>query len=70
MANQTEGQTPGADFHTHITSKSLTVRVDFGEELDLSDEEAELLETNAHNAIELVVALAAARTSIDRMSKS
>jgi hypothetical protein len=57
MAMSTGCQTPGAQFHTHITNRMMTVSVDFGRELNLTEEEAKLLETNAHNQLELAIAL-------------
>jgi hypothetical protein len=56
MAMPTECQTPDAQFHTHITDENLTVSIDFGRRLNLSEEECVLLEANVHNALELVLA--------------
>jgi len=56
MAMPTECQTPGAQFHTITSDEKLLVSVDFGRRLNLSEEEAVLLETNVHNALELVLA--------------
>jgi hypothetical protein len=56
MAMSTNCQTPGAHYLTRITAGSVEVRIDLGVELDLTDEEAALLETNIHNAMEMVLA--------------
>jgi len=56
MAMLTECQTSGAQFHSYINEESVSVKVDFGKKLPLNEKEAELLETNLHNAIELVLA--------------
>jgi hypothetical protein len=56
MAMRTVCQTPDAQFHTHITNESLSVTVDFGRSLNLDEGESLLLEANAHNAFELVLA--------------
>lgn len=55
MAMSTKCQTPDAQFHTHITNRSVSVTVDFGKKIPLNIEESELLEANLHNAIELVL---------------
>lgn len=56
MAVETPCQTSGAIFHTHISSDKITVTVDLGKVINLTDESAELLEANLHNALELVLA--------------
>ena len=56
MANATPCQTPGAQFHTHITENGFNVLVALPQPLRLTTAEAELLETNIHNALELVLA--------------
>lgn len=56
MAQRTECQTPGAQFHTHISGNTVAVQVDLPHELGLNKEAAELLENNLHNAVELVLA--------------
>lgn len=56
MAVSTGCQTPGAQFHTHIGSRSATVTVDFGRSISLTDAQAGELEANLHNAVELVLA--------------
>jgi hypothetical protein len=56
MANQTVCQTPGAQFHIHVSEGFVDCKVDLPEPLKLTEEEAKLLETNLHNALELVLA--------------
>ena len=56
VAVSTGCQTSGATFSTCVTSERLTVEVDFGRVLELSEEGAAELEANAHNALELVLA--------------
>ena len=56
MATETKCQTPGAQFHTKVQFNSVEVKVDMPFELKLSEEEATLLESNIHNAMELVLA--------------
>jgi hypothetical protein len=56
MANSTKCQTPGAIFHTKITTRQISLSVDLPEHLELSEEQAEMLEANLHNAAELVLA--------------
>lgn len=56
MADSTVCQTPGAQFHIHITDTAIECSVDLPEPLSLTEEEAKLLEANLHNALELVLA--------------
>jgi len=56
MAQRTKCQTPGALYYTRISGKTLTVQVELPKELALSEEDATLLESNLHNAVELVLA--------------
>lgn len=56
MAIGTKCQTPGAQYHTHVHEDGAVVSVHFGQEFDISKEEAILLEKNIHNAMELVLA--------------
>lgn len=56
MAMQTPCQTSGAVFSTRIAGDGISVDVDFGKRINLGEEEAELLEANIHNALELVLA--------------
>lgn len=56
MANQTTCQTPGAQFHVHISEDKIEASVDLPMQLNLTEEEAKLLDANIHNALELVLA--------------
>lgn len=56
MATATFCQTPGANFSTQISPRGVTVFVDFGRWINLDVHEAELLESNLHNVIELALA--------------
>ena len=53
---KTPCQTPGAIFHTHVSSRKITATVDLPADVDLSKEEATILEKNIHNALEQVLA--------------
>lgn len=54
-ANSTACQTPDANFSIYINERSVSCEVDFPFDLNLTPEDAELLETNIHNAMELVL---------------
>ena len=56
MAIETECQTPGCYFSTHIDDYRISICIDLSKKLNLNEEEAELLEKNLHNAIELCLA--------------
>lgn len=56
MAMKTQCQTPDASFSMHLTSTYMDVSVDFGRSINLTQQQAELLEANIHNALELVLA--------------
>lgn len=56
MAMSTTCQTSGAQFHTSISSASVEIRVDLPFNLDLTEEQAKILEANLHNVLELVLA--------------
>ena len=56
MALATECQTPGAIYHTKITREDVVVRVNLPVPIFLTEEMAERLEINLHNAVELVLA--------------
>lgn len=56
MAIKTECQTPGAIFHTKISAKVISCVVDLPKKLNLSEKEAKILDSNIHNAMELVLA--------------
>jgi len=55
-ALETECQTPDAVYDTEITPKDVKVDVKLPHELDLDEGQAELLEKNLHNVVELVLA--------------
>ena len=55
-AVKTDCQTPDAQFHIKVADKKVSVEVDLPKSLDLSEDDAKLLEANLHNAIELVLA--------------
>lgn len=54
-AIETECQTDGAIYQTDISEDIITMTVKLPFALDLDEKEAELLETNIHNAMELVL---------------
>jgi len=56
MAVETKCQTPGTRFKTVVDPLYITVEAWLPTALDLSEEEAALLEANIHNAMELVLA--------------
>lgn len=56
MAIATPCQTSGAEFITEIDSDRVRVEVIVPFDLNLTEAEAEVLEINLHNALELVLA--------------
>lgn len=56
MAIETPCQTPETWFDTEVGDESLTIKVRLPFSLNLSEQEAILLEANIHNALELVLA--------------
>lgn len=56
MAMETPCQTPGSQFHTYVHDNIVEITVNLPMDLNLTEEEAELLEANMHNAMELVLA--------------
>ncbi len=56
MAVKTICQTPGAVFHTTINKKTVSCTVDLPTPLNLTESQAQLLDSNIHNAMELVLA--------------
>ena len=64
MAIKTKCQTPGAKFHTEISPDKIGISVELPFLLHLTSKEAEELEANLHNAMEMVVALATAKRVI------
>ena len=55
MAQETKCLTSGAIFHTAIRERDVSVKVDLPFKLEISDEEASILERLLHNQIELVL---------------
>jgi hypothetical protein len=55
-AVKTECQTPEANYNIEINDSKVSVEVELPMELDLTEDEAKLLESNIHNAMELVLA--------------
>lgn len=56
MAIETKCQTNGAMFHTQIQDEKVSVNVALPFPLNLTEEQAKLLEANLHNAVELALA--------------
>lgn len=56
MAAATKCQTPGAEYSTQVDGRGVSVTVSFPWELELTETDANLLDINLHNAIELVLA--------------
>lgn len=56
MAIETPCQTPGCEFSTIVDKYGILVRVSFPETIELSPAQADLIEKNLHNAVELVLA--------------
>jgi hypothetical protein len=55
-AVKTECQTPEANYNIEINDTKVSVEVELPMKLDLTEEEAKLLESNIHNVMELVLA--------------
>ena len=55
MAQATKCLTSDAIFHTAITEDAVSVKVELPFTLDISDEEASILERLLHNQIEVVL---------------
>ena len=55
-AVETECQTPQANYSIETSDNKVMVEVSLPMDLDLTEEEAELLESNIHNMMELVLA--------------
>jgi hypothetical protein len=54
-AVKTECQTPGTQYQIDISDKAISVNIELPMKLDIDEEEAKLLESNLHNAIEIVL---------------
>ncbi len=55
-AIKTKCQTPGVVYKTKIEDRNISIDLSLPKKLDISEEEAKLLEANIHNALELVLA--------------
>ena len=55
MANPTKCLTNGAIYHTRIQSTKVSVSVDIPFNLDITEKEAEILETLLHNQLEIIL---------------
>jgi hypothetical protein len=56
MTDATNCQTSGTQYHTTITPTGVSCSVEFSTPIELTEEEAAILDTNMHNAMELVLA--------------
>lgn len=56
MANTTPCQTPDAIYYTKVSPDRVSVSVDLPRDLELTADQAQTLENNMHNAMELVLA--------------
>lgn len=56
MAITTPCQTNGAVFHTNITGQDIYLHIELPFEIHLDEAQAEILEANIHNVMELVLA--------------
>lgn len=56
MAVTTDCQTPDAVFSTRISSGGVEIKVTFPHDVELDEHQAEQLEGNLHNAVELALA--------------
>ena len=68
MANKTPCLTSGAIFHTGIFEDNVSVKVDLPFKLEITDEEAAILETLIHNQLELVLRPYFKKATYDRAS--
>ena len=55
MAQETKCLTPETIFHTTISDRNVSVKVELPFKLDISEEEAATLERLLHNSIEIVL---------------
>ena len=55
MENKTPCLTSGATFHTAISEYSIALMVDLPFKLEITNEEAEIIETLIHNQMELIL---------------
>jgi hypothetical protein len=55
VAQETKCLTSGAIFHTAINERDISVKVDLPFKLEISEEEASILERLLHNQMEIVL---------------
>tara|TARA_R110000824_G_scaffold173265_1_gene351269 strand:+ start:494 stop:682 length:189 start_codon:yes stop_codon:yes gene_type:complete len=55
VANPTKCLTSGAVFHIYIAEDNVSAKVNLPFKLDITEKEAEILETLIHNQLELVL---------------
>lgn len=55
-AQETKCQTPDVVYNIDISDEKISITLDLPKSLRLDMEEAELLETNIHNSLEIVLA--------------
>ena len=55
MAQETKCLTSGAIFHAAINERDISVKVDLPFKLEISEEEASILERLLHNQMEIVL---------------
>ncbi len=68
---KTKCQTSGAQFHTQIQDKKVSISVDLPFDIDLNASQSDLLEKNIHNAMELVLSPIFQKMEIEnRLEKS
>ena len=54
-AQETKCQTPDVVYNIDISDEKISITLDLPKSLRLDEEEAELLETNIHNSLEIVL---------------
>jgi hypothetical protein len=54
-AQETKCQTPDVVYNIDISDEKISIILDLPKSLRLDEEEAELLETNIHNSLEIVL---------------
>jgi hypothetical protein len=54
-AQETKCQTPDVIYNISISDEKISITLDLPKSLRLSEEEAELLESNIHNSLEIVL---------------
>jgi hypothetical protein len=54
-AQETKCQTPDVVYNISISDEKISITLDLPKSLQLDEEEAELLESNIHNSLEIVL---------------